>query len=72
MIPISSSHVSQNEKHQQENIYIYTDLLDGPPLTECCPEKYVRSWLVKDRHSAYDTASSKREKKNFCALLIRL
>lgn len=35
----------------------------GPSLTEFRPEKYVRSWLVKGRHSADDTASRKREKK---------
>lgn len=33
-------------------------------LAKCCPEKYVRSWLVKGKYSVDDTASRIREKKS--------
>ncbi|VVC38780.1 Ribonuclease H-like domain,HAT, C-terminal dimerisation domain [Cinara cedri] len=34
-----------------------------PSLTDFHPETYVRSWLVKGRNSANDTANRKRKKK---------
>lgn len=75
-IPMSTSECEQNFSLVNEiitplrfslNISTVSALLFincvGPPLTEFGPEKYVRSWLVKCRHSADDTASRKREKK---------
>jgi len=75
-IPISTSKCERNFSSVKEIITLIRSSLNistvfallfinyvGPSLTEFHPEKYVRSWLVKGRHSADDTASRKREKK---------
>jgi hypothetical protein len=75
-IPISTNECERNFSSMNEiitplrsslNISTVSALLFincvGPSLTEFRPEKYVRSWLVKGRHSADDNARRKRKKK---------
>nr|XP_022910781.1 E3 SUMO-protein ligase KIAA1586-like [Onthophagus taurus] len=72
-IPISTSECERNFSSMNEivtplrsslSVETTTALLFincvGPPLTQFNPEKYVRSWLAKSRHSADDAASRKR------------
>ena len=75
-IPISTSECERNFSSMNEivtpiratlNIQTIAALLFincvGPPLSKFNAQTYVRSWLCKGRHSADDTASRKREKK---------
>lgn len=39
--------------------------LNGPPITDYKPERHVKSWLSKGRHSAVDTQSKERCRKQY-------
>nr|XP_022906381.1 zinc finger protein 862-like [Onthophagus taurus] len=71
-IPISTSECERNFSSMNEIVTPLRSSLSvettaallfincvGPPLTQFNPEKYVRSWLAKGRHSADNSASRK-------------